>query len=391
MQRPILVINAGSSSLKFSIFESHQGSLGERLHGAIDNIGRQSRLWVEQHGGPRLEDRRLDAADHAAAIGVLHDWFAAHVGDQRRLAAAGHRVVHGGVELTVPTRIDDAVIARLEALIPLAPLHQPHHLAAIRALRAAAPELPQVACFDTAFHATQPWLARAFALPRRFDAEGLQRYGFHGLSYESIVAQLRGIDAARADGRLVVAHLGNGASLCAIRQGRSVATTMGLTPLDGVPMSTRCGALDPGVLLYLMRQHGMNAEALEDLLYHHSGLLGVSGISGDLRELAQSAQPAARQAIALFVYHIARAVGSLSAALQGLDTLVFTGGIGEHQAPVRAAVCDTLGWLGVTLDAERNARGDGLISADGSSVRVYVLATDENLVVAEHTLQRLDA
>lgn len=388
MQQPILVLNAGSSSLKFSIFGGADG-LSVQLGGAVENIGHDSRLLVNDTQSRTVLDHPVRAPDHAAAIAVLHDWFATHVGHERGFAAAGHRVVHGGSTYAEPVRIDDAVIAQLQALVPLAPLHQPHHLAAIQAQRDNAPQMPQVACFDTSFHSSQAWVARTFALPRQYEAEGLRRYGFHGLSYEYIVSELQRRAPERAGSKLIVAHLGNGASLCAIEQGRSVATTMGLTPLDGLPMSTRSGALDPGVLLYLMREHQMDADAIEDLLYRHSGLLGVSGASGDVRELLALSTDAAHQALALFAYRISREIGSLAAALQGLDTLVFTGGIGEHQSAIRAAVCDTLGWLGVKPDQNRNARGAELISADDSRVQVRVIPTDENLVVARHTLRVL--
>jgi acetate kinase len=298
--------------------------------------------------------------------------------------------VHGGIAYRQPALIDDRVIANLEALVPLAPLHQPHHLAAIRAVANAAPRVPQVACFDTAFHRDQPPLAQEFALPRALTAKGIRRYGFHGLSYEYIVSVLPRIAPDCADGKLVVAHLGNGASLCAIEAGRSIATTMGFTPVDGLVMGTRTGALDPGVLLYLLHHEDMDARAVEQLIYYRSGLLGVSGLSSDMRTLLASDSPAAKEAIDLFVYRIGRELGSLAAALGGLDGLVFTGGIGEHAAEIRARVCRDASWLGIVLDAAANAAGGPRISAPGAAASAWVVPTDENLMVARHTRRLLD-
>jgi acetate kinase len=284
-----------------------------------------------------------------------------------------------------PVRIDTRTLAELEALIPLAPLHQPHNLEAIRALVRHAPQVPQVACFDTSFHRTQPTVAQAFALPGRYAKEGVHRYGFHGLSYEYIASVLPERDPRAAAGRAVVAHLGNGASICAMQGGRSVATTMSFTALDGLPMGTRCGAIDPGVLLYLMDQHGMDARGLEQLLYHQSGLLGVSGVSSDMRTLLESRDPRAAEALDLFVYRIGRELGSLAAALGGLDAVVFTGGIGENAAAIRARVCRDAVWLGLGLDEEANARGGPRISRPGSPVSAWVIPTNEELMIALHT------
>jgi acetate kinase len=305
------------------------------------------------------------------------------------LLAVGHRVVHGGQYCSAPVLIDAKVLKDLEAVIPLAPLHQPHNLAAIRAFQEIMPNLPQVACFDTAFHRTQPDVAQRFALPRHFFDEGVRHYGFHGLSYEYITSVLPTVEPSLADARIIVAHLGNGASLCAIHKGRSIATTMGFTPLDGLVMGTRCGSLDPGVLLYLMNQHNMYAQALEELLYHQSGLLGVSGISSDMRTLLTSDEPNAQEAIELFVYRIGREIGSLAAALGGLDALVFTGGIGEHSAVIRAKVCRQALWLGLELDELANETEVKQISTLNSKVSVWVVATDENLMIAQHTLRQL--
>jgi len=288
-----------------------------------------------------------------------------------------------------PVLVDTNVLTKLEALVPLAPLHQPHSLAVIRAVRDAMPTLPQIACFDTAFHRTQPAVAQAFALPRRLTDESVRRYGFHGLSYEYIASALPTLEPGLADARVIVAHLGSGASMCAMRGGRSVATTMSFTPLDGLVMGTRCGNLDPGVLLYLMDRHGLDARALEKLLYHESGLLGVSGISSDMRTLLASDEPSAKEAIELFVYRIGRELGSLAAALGGLDALVFTGGIGERSAVVRAQICRQAAWLGLELDGVGNERHGPRLSTPASKVTAWVLPTDEDLIIARHTLQQV--
>jgi acetate kinase len=326
----------------------------------------------------------MTAGDLEDALGLIVEWCRAHLGG-RRLVAVGHRIVHGGLRFAAPVRIDDEVLAELDRLVPLAPLHQPHNLAAVRAVARQAPDLPQVACFDTAFHRTQPVVAQRFGLPRRFTDEGVQRYGFHGLSYEYVAAVLRRVDAAAGAGRTVVAHLGNGASLCALRNGRSVATTMGFTPADGLVMGTRTGSLDPGVLLYLMTRHGMDTPALEKLIYHESGLLGVSGVSRDIRELIVNGDARAAEAVDLFVYRIGREIGSLAAALGGLDALVFTGGIGENSAPIRERVCTAAAWLGVRLDEEANRRGGPAINRPSSRIAVWVIPTDEERMIADHT------
>ena len=302
----------------------------------------------------------------------------------------GHRVVHGGLLYAAPARLDATVVSDLEQFIPLAPLHQPHNLAPIKLLMAEQPDLPQVACFDTAFHRAQPELAQMFALPVELHEAGVRRYGFHGLSYEYIASRLPAIDPQAAAGRTVVLHLGNGASMCALLAGRSVASTMGFTAVDGLPMGTRCGALDPGVILYLMDQRGMDARSIEKLIYGQSGLLGVSGVSSDMRTLLASDDPRARLAVDLYVYRIGRELGSLAAALGGLDAMVFTGGIGEHAAPIRERVCALAGWLGVVLDNEANRAGESRISALGSRVSVSVVPTNEELMIARHTMNLLD-
>jgi acetate kinase len=391
MRQPILVINAGSSSVKFSVFETGTDrTLAPRAHGQVEGIGSSPRLTVGDAAGRALADQPVAAEDHERAIVAIQGWFSAHIGSEAGFDGVGHRVVHGGQTYSRPVLIDQRVLADLTELVPLAPLHQPHQIAAIRAVSAVAPRVRQVACFDTAFHSSQPPLAREFALPRELTATGIRRYGFHGLSYEYIISALPQIAPDCVAGKLVVAHLGSGASMCAIDDGRSIASTMGLTPLDGLPMGTRSGALDPGVILYLMQHRGMGAHALEQLLYQRSGLLGVSGLSSDMRTLLASDLPAAKEAIALLVYRIGRELGSLVAALGGLDALVFTGGIGEHAAQVRARVCRDAGWIGIRLDEAANAAGGPKISRAQSAPSAWMIPTDENLMVARHTRALLD-
>jgi acetate kinase len=382
----VAVLNAGSSSIKFAIYGADP-TLDLMFRGQIERIGSKPRLKVVDaaHRAVVEQDLEGQAFDHRAATEKILDVGRQLIGDAR-IHAVGHRVVHGGTEFAAPVRLDGAVVETLARLIPLAPLHQPHNLEPIKVIAQAVPTLPQIACFDTAFHRSQPALAQAFALPRNLTAAGVRRYGFHGLSYEFIVARLREIDAGLAASRLVIAHLGNGASLCAVRDGRSVASTMGFTAVDGLVMGTRCGALDPGVILYLMDSHGMDARAIESLIYSQSGLLGVSGISSDMRTLRKSPAPEAREAIDLFVYRIAREIGSLVASLGGLDALVFTGGIGENDVATRAEIADHCRWLGLALDGRRNAAGAGRISADGSSIAAWVIPTDEEQMIARHTM-----
>jgi acetate kinase len=387
----ILVINAGSSSIKFSLFDTAADrSLTAGAHGQVEGIGTSPHLEVSDAEGRKLADQRPAADGHDGAIAAIHDWYASHVGGEAGFAGVGHRIVHGGVAYAEPVLIDEHVLADLTALVPLAPLHQPHNLAAVRAVAATAPEVPQVACFDTAFHRSQPALAQEFALPRALTQKGVRRYGFHGLSYEYIVSALPTVASELVGRKLVIAHLGNGASMCAIDSGRSIATTMSFTPVDGLPMGTRTGALDPGVILYLLDHEHMDARAVERLIYNQSGLLGVSGISSDMRTLLASAAPAAREAVDLFVYRIGRELGSLVAALGGLDGLVFTGGIGEHAAEIRAGACRDAAWLGVLLDVAANDRHGPRISAPGSRIPVFVVPTDENLMIARHTRDLLD-
>jgi acetate kinase len=390
MEGCVAVLNAGSSSLKFALYRAGDPP-GLMFHGQIEKIGTGPRLKVADAEGRTVAERQWEASalDHRGATQEIIT-VARQLAAGTPVRAVGHRVVHGGTDYAAPVRVDGGVLKALAQLVPLAPLHQPHNLQPIGFIMEAVPSLPQVACFDTAFHRTQPLLAQSFALPRELTAEGVRRYGFHGLSYEFIVARLREIDPALAGSRLIVAHLGNGASLCAIRDGRSVASTMGFTAVDGLMMGTRCGALDPGVILYLIDKHGMDARAIESLVYNRSGLLGVSGISSDMRTLRQSDRPEAREAIDLFVYRIVREIGSLAASLGGLDGLVFTGGIGENDARTRAEVVAQCRWLGLELDAARNATGRGRIEASGS-IATLVIPTDEERMIAQHTLSVVGA
>lgn len=386
MSDTILVLNAGSSSIKFSVFPGHRLPSRQDLvcEGEVEGLGGQLHFMVKDGAGTSLADDYPPGTTHEDALTALRLWLDRRYPDQR-VVAAGHRIVHGGPHYTAPVRIDTAVIAELKRLIPLAPLHQPHHIAAIQGLSNLHPTLPQIACFDTAFHHTQPAVATAFALPRQMSAEGIRRYGFHGLSYEYIASVLpQFLDREAAEGRVVVAHLGSGASMCAMHCGKSVATTMGFTALDGLPMSRRCGNLDPGVILYLMQEKGMTVDAISHLLYHDSGLLGVSGLSDDMRVLLASDQPAARDAIDLFVYRIGRELGSLAAALGGFDALVFTAGIGEHASEIRRRVCLQAMWLGVNLDETANQSGGPRITRSGSPVQTWVIPTDEDLMIARH-------
>jgi acetate kinase len=391
MADAILVLNAGSSSLKFSVFL--QGEPPEPLlRGQLEGLFTQPHFVARDHAGAVVAEKKWAAntmLGHDGAIEFLFTWGRGEALRGNRIVAAGHRVVHGGMKFTRPVLIDADVLAALEACVPLAPLHQPHNLAAIRAIVQRVPQLPQVACFDTSFHRTQPAVAQAFALPRHYTEEGVLRYGFHGLSYEYIASVLPGTDSRAAAGRTIVAHLGNGASLCAMKGGQSVATTMSFTAVDGLPMGTRCGALDPGVLLYLMDRHGMDVRALEKLIYQQSGLLGISGISSDMRTLLASPDPRAAEAIDVFVYRIGRELGSLMAALGGLDALVFTGGIGENAAAIRARVCRDAAWLGLELDAAANEAGGPRISRAESRIAAWVIPTNEELMIAQHTRRLL--
>ncbi|AKU14051.1 acetate kinase [Azoarcus sp. CIB] len=391
--KSVLVINAGSSSLKFALFPIEpELARNPALSGQIEGIGATPQLSAKDADGNRYQESVLTGGSqgeqHKDSLNHLFRWLSAHNPDLD-IVAAGHRIVHGGELHSAPVVLNESVLRDLEGFIPLAPLHQPHNLRAVRAVAALIPEIPQVGCFDTAFHRTQSPLAQAFALPRAISAEGVKRYGFHGLSYDYVARQLPEVIGERANGAVLIAHLGNGASMCALREGRSVATTMGFTAVEGLMMGTRTGSLDPGVLLYLMEQKGMNAKTLTNLLYKESGLLGVSGISQDMRTLLASDAREAREAVDLFCYRIAREIGSLAAAAGGLDALVFTGGIGEHAAPVRAQVAKLSAWLGVAIDPEANDVHALRIDAPDSRVAVAVVPTNEEGMIAHYTLERL--
>jgi acetate kinase len=385
----VAVINAGSSSVKFALYDATAES-NLLYRGQLEGIGVQPRLKVRDAKGETVAERAWppNSLDHAAATREILDVGRSLISGTS-VIGVGHRVVHGGLNYDAPVRLDREVLTELDRLSPLAPLHQPHNLAPIRTIFDAAPALPQVACFDTAFHRTQSPLAQAFAIPRRFSEAGVRRYGFHGLSYEFLTLRLRELCPEIAMKRVILAHLGNGASLCAINGARSVASTMGFTAVDGLMMGTRCGALDVGVVLYLMQEHHMDTGAIEDFVYRQSGLLGVSGISSDMRTLRASAEPAAREAIDLFVYRAAREIGSLVAALGGVDGLVFSGGIGENDAATRAEIVGRCAWAGAVLDPGRNASGDFRISSDQSPIPVLVIATDEERMIARHTMRVL--
>lgn len=383
----ILVVNAGSSSLKFSLFRvDGNDALQPAVRGQIDGIGSRPRLEVKDDAGNALVERdfALEAAREVKdAIAIAGAWLREQFAGEP-LLAVGHRVVHGGSEYSHPVLVDESVYAALEKLIPLAPLHQPHNLAAIRAVRETQPQLPQVACFDTAFHRTHPQLADLYALPWEYSEAGVRRYGFHGLSYEYIASALPGVAPDISSGRVIIAHLGSGASLCALRAGKSVDSSMGFSPLDGIPMGTRPGSVDPGVLLYLVGQRGMTPAELEKLLYKESGLLGLSGVSNDMRLLLESSEPRAHLAVDYFVHYVAKEIGALAAVLEGLDGLVFTAGVGENSPEIRARIIGACSWLGITLDADANQCGDDCISASGSAVSAWVVPTNEELMIASH-------
>ncbi|AMO38606.1 acetate/propionate family kinase [Thauera humireducens] len=391
--KAVLVLNAGSSSLKFALYPINGELAAEpAFSGQVEGIGATPEITLKTASGARIQEavrtsgsqseQHRDALNHVFGLLTQHN-------PDLEIVAAGHRVVHGGDHYSAPTRLDEAVLRTLDTFVPLAPLHQPHNLRAVRAVGTLMPDVPQVGCFDTAFHRTQPAVAQAFALPRRISAEGVKRYGFHGLSYDYVARQLPDIIGERAKGAVVIAHLGNGASMCALRDGKSVASTMGFTAVEGLMMGTRTGSLDPGVMLYLMEQKAMDAKALTNLLYKESGLLGVSGISQDMRTLLASGAPEAKEAVDLFCYRIARELGSLAAAAGGLDALVFTGGIGEHAAAVREKVAELSAWLGVKIDAAANADHARRIDAADSRVAVAVVPTNEERMIARYTVETL--
>jgi acetate kinase len=393
MADAIVVINAGSSSLKFSLFVVRADDLALDLRGQIEGLYTAPKFAAKDSAGRTVGERSWGEGDklgHDGAVEYLRGFLREQLADDR-LVGVGHRVVHGGLEYALPVRVDDRVLKALERFIPLAPLHQPHNLSPIAALLDSAPDLPQVACFDTAFHRTNPDVAQRFALPAELHDAGVRRYGFHGLSYEYIASALPRVDPRAAAGKTVVLHLGNGSSMCAMEAGRSVASTMGFTAVDGLPMGTRCGAIDPGVLLYLMDERKLDARAIERLIYNESGLLGMSGISSDMRTLLGSADPRARLAIDVYLYRIRRELGSLAGALGGLDALVFTAGIGENAAAIRERVCRDAAWLGIDLDVAANRAGGPRISTPGSRASAWMVPTDEELMIGRHTRRLLES
>ena len=388
-----LVLNAGSSSLKFSVFRQATESveLQTILSGQIAGIGSMATFEAKDANRRVLAQHswnETDSNSRDTLLQYLLDWIGTTLVDDQ-IVAAGHRVVHGGRFLGRPMQVTPELLNDLEQLVPLAPLHQPHNLAPMHILARNHPELDQVACFDTAFHSTQPWRAKAYALPRELSDEGLCKYGFHGLSYEYVTKQLLATRPELAKAHIVICHLGNGSSLCAVKEGRSMDTTMGFTALDGVPMGTRSGSIDPGVLLYLMHEKKMDVDAIEDLLYRRSGLLGVSGLSNDMKVLQESTELHAKQAVELFCFRVAKEVGAMAASMGGLDALVFTAGIGENSPEIRAAVAERLEWLGVKVDPTANAKKAYDISGAGAKVPVFIVPTNEEKMIAKHTIRVL--
>jgi acetate kinase len=390
MTDAIIVLNAGSSSLKFCIYDVGQPELELVARGQIEGLGTSPRFKVKNKQGEIIADAPVlspsGKVGHTEAFAHLADWARENYAGAYRLIAVGHRVVHGGPKFSEPTLITTDVMRELEQIVPLAPLHQPHNLAGIKAVSQLRPDLSQVACFDTAFHRNRPSVSERFGLPNDLFEQGVRRWGFHGLSYQFISSQLQKIAPKLREGRVIVAHIGSGASMCALRNGRSIDTTMGFTALDGLPMGTRCGYLDPGVILFLLSR-GMTASQIESLLYKKSGLLGISGVSNDVRDLLASKEPLAAEALDYFVYRIVREIGALTAVLGGLDGLIFTAGVGENSPAIRQRICSTLGWLSIRIDESANQRGRGCISPPGASPQVWVIPTDEESVIAVQTLE----
>jgi len=386
----ILTLNAGSSSLKFAVFRVAAEEIHERVRGQVEGLGAQPRFIARQPDGVKHEAQPWSASrppgTAVEALNAVLEWLRGSM-PEIAIDAVGHRIVHGGSDFSEAVVLNADVLQALQRLVPLAPLHQPHNLSGVAAVRELFGEIPQVGCFDTAFHRQHPWVNDVFGLPLELLEEGVRRYGFHGLSYEYVMHTLTRIAPLLASGRVVVAHLGNGASMCAVRGGRSVDSTMGFSALDGLPMGTRCGQLDPGVLLYLLQEKGLSAEQLSDMLYRRSGLKGLSSISHDLRELEASTRSEATQAIDYFVFRIRRELGAMAAVLGGLDALVFTGGIGENAVHIRERVCRDFEWLGIELDQHRNRNAEQTISAEGAPIRVLVIPTDEEATIAAHTRQ----
>jgi acetate kinase len=382
-----VVLNAGSSSLKFCVYRRPQSDAWRiEARGQIEGIGTSPRLSAKDEAGNALVDQKLDPSvrDARTALAMLAEWLRSRYGGARVLGV-GHRVVHGGAKYAGPIVVTPQVLEELRELIPLAPLHQPHNLAAIDAVAERLPGVPQVACFDTSFHRGQSAVAELIPLPRDVCRGGVQRYGFHGLSYEYIASVLPTVAPEIASGRVIVAHLGSGASLCALKNGRSVDHTLGFTALDGLCMGTRPGSVDPGVILYLFQSLGLSAKEVETILYKKSGLLGISGISNDMRDLLGSSEPGARLAVDYFVYRVVREIGALAAVLGGIDGLVFTAGIGERSAEVRRRVCEALSWIGIQLDGDANERNGPRITVPGSRVSAWAIPTNEELMIARHT------
>lgn len=394
MSDAVIVLNAGSSSLKFSIYAVDDSQLNLKARGQLEGLGTTPRFKAKNHDGKVVAEFTVEkpARDfgHPEAFALLSEWIRKQFSHELSPVAVGHRIAHGGSEFAEPVLVDEKVIARLEKLVPLVPLHQPHNLAAIRAVSRLRPDIPQIACFDTAFHHGRERVTERFGLPDELYRQGVRRWGFHGLSYQFISMQIRKIAPDVTAGRVVVAHLGSGASLCAMRNGRSVDTTMSFSALDGLPMGTRCGSLDPGVILYLLRE-GWNADRIEETLYKKSGLLGISTISNDVRDLLNSDHPLAAEAIGFFVYRVVREIAAMTAALGGLDALVFTAGIGENAPTLRERIGQGLAWLGVRIDPEANLRNNQCISPSGRAPSVWVIPTDEEVVIAEGALKVLRA
>ncbi len=382
----VVTLNAGSSSVKFALFAADEDWPRLIVSGAVEGLGEKPRFRVDVVDGKASERKLAAKLTHRQAIAAIFKWIEAAY-PAAAISAIGHRVVHGGLRFAAPVIVDAETLAELREFIPLAPLHQPHNIAGIEGARAAFPHVPQVACFDTAFHRGHAFVDDAYALPYSYYERGLRRFGFHGLSYEYIARRLRAIDPIHAEGGVIVAHLGNGASLCAMKGGRSIATTMGFSALEGLPMGTRCGQIDPGLLLYLLESEGLTPEALSHVLYERSGLLGLSGVSHDIRALEASQEPRAEAAIAYFIHRIKMEIAALTAVIGGLDALVFTAGIGERSPRIRAGVVAGLGWMGLALDGTANARNDPVISASQSRVAVFVTPTDEEAMIARHTIE----
>ena len=395
MKDAILVLNSGSSSVKFSLFVVERNALELELRGQLEGLFTSPRFVAKKPSGKVLAEKSWGEGVNLGHEGALEHLrtFLLGQSNELRLAAVGHRIVHGGGKYVQPVRINKAILGDLHQLIPLAPLHQPHNLQPIGAILERMPEVPQVACFDTGFHRSNPPLAQMFALPKALTEAGVRRYGFHGISYEYISSVLPERDPRAAAGKTVVLHLGNGSSMCAMAGGKSVASTMGFTAMEGLPMGTRCGSLDPGVILFLLKERNMDVRAVEKMLYNESGLFGVSGVSSDVRALLESKEPGAKLALGLYVYRIGRELGSLAAALGGLDALVFTAGIGENAVAIRERVCRDAAWLGVELAgvANANLNKSGCITTRGSRVRAWVIPTNEELMIARHTLRVLGA